>query len=153
MLLLRSTPILRHMPGEQRPPLAHAGGDPALLRRDVALHRVAQTRRWLITGAAGLAAGLAALAASAAPGRSQTAKPQSPATGRTRVVPSAASATQLPPLASPSELGLQPPGQAPASVAPDVTPAPAQQASPAQAAPAQQQASPAPSGAAVSGGS
>jgi hypothetical protein len=141
------------MPGDQRPAFSQRDRDPALLRRDVALHRVAQTRRWLITGAAGLAAGLAALAASATPGRSQTSKGQSPAAGRTLVGPSVTSTTQLPPLASPSELGLQPPGQAPASVAPNVTPAPAQPASPAQAAPAPQPASPAPSGAAVSGGS
>ena len=150
MLLLRSTPILRPCPATNAQPFPKAtetrtaaarrcaaqGGPDATL----ADHRRGRPGRG--TRGAGSLSDSGALPDS---------KGQSPAAGRTRVGPSVTSTTQLPPLASPSELGLQPPGQAPASVAP--TPAPAQPASPAQAAPAPQPASPAPSGAAVSGGS
>ncbi len=143
---------------------AHARGPSlAQLERDAALSRVSRARRWVFAGAAALTAGFAALVASVAPGRTLhhatatggAATPTVPAArGKTL---SASASPQLPPLASPGELGLQSPGQAPQSApsqqqsqsAPDPSQAAAQTAAsqpePAPAAPA-----PVP---AVSGGS
>jgi hypothetical protein len=110
----------------------------AQLERDAALGRVARTRRWVSAGAAALTAGFAALVSSVAPGRTLSARGsvRAPAT-RASVVAS----TQMPPLASPSSLGLQGPSQAPQT---DSTQAPANQA---QSAPA-----PSPTPQASSGG-
>jgi hypothetical protein len=113
----------------------------AQLERDAALVRVSRLRRWTIGGAAALTAGIAAFVSAIAPGHSLGA-------GRVargeavppRTVTSSRSA-QLPPLASPSQLGLQGP-----SSNPQAAPAPSQQASPAPT----QQAAPAPAPAAAS---
>ena len=110
----------------------HSGQEPralARLRRDAVLHRLVWTRRWVAAGAAVLTAGFAALAQAATTGRSSSAGAKSragaPAPRSSR---SSAASVQLPPEASPSQLGLQPPSQAPQS-APSLVqsaPAPAQ---------------------------
>jgi hypothetical protein len=151
------------MIGDKRPGLGRR--DPALakLHRDAAISRVGNTRKLVAVGAAGLTAGLAWLAASAAPGRTIGTTGQARSSGVTPAPSSSSSSSvssqQLPPLASPGDLGLQSPGQAPSaptgqsqapadqSQAAPVTPDPSQ-AAPAQSAP--QAAAPAP---VVSGGS
>ncbi|MGA2925290.1 MAG: hypothetical protein ABSG43_04745, partial [Solirubrobacteraceae bacterium] len=103
----------------------------AALQRDAALARVGRTRRVLIGATAGLTAALAYFVSAVAPGRTLTSSHA--ATGE---VASAASATTsgtaaptgsaagarasttMPPLASPSQLGLQAPDQAPQAAAP-----------------------------------
>jgi hypothetical protein len=141
------------------------------LQRDAALIRVSRTRRALFVGAVALSAGLAAVVSAIAPGRSLGAKPtfRTAATGSKATTTASisgasanrSSAAQMPPLASPSELGLQAPDAAPqaapgqsggssgaGSTSQQTTPDPAQQAA-SQPAPA-----PAPaSGGVVSGGS
>jgi hypothetical protein len=120
--------------------------DPALaaLARDAALGRVSRTRRWMIVAAAGLTAGLAALASVLLPGKSLGAKSPSAVAVHTQGAAASRSSTpQLPAPADAAQLGLQGAGQAPQASTP-----PPQQAQPAPA--------PAPStggGAVVSGGS
>lgn len=124
----------------------------AQLQRDDALQRVGWTRRAVIGGAAALTAGISAFVSAIAPGHTLGAT-----TRASRVVSSAstrstraAATTRMPPLASPSQLGLVA-GAAPQSqAAPDQSQAqnsapPVQQAAP----PVQQAAPPV----AVSGGS
>ncbi|MFZ0381411.1 MAG: hypothetical protein WAL38_26535, partial [Solirubrobacteraceae bacterium] len=65
----------------------------AALARDAALERVRRTRRWVIVGAAGLTAGIAALVASVAPGRTLTAKSSSVGSGASTVASTAGSGT------------------------------------------------------------
>ena len=116
----------------------------AQLERDAALYRVSRLRRWAIGGAAALTAGFAALVWAIAPGHSLGA---ARSTGG-HTVPDASHGhrtTQLPPLASPSQLGLQGPSSGPQSA-----PAPTQQAPPA---PTQQAAPPPAQSGATSGGS
>lgn len=97
------------------------------------LARVARTRRAAIIGAGALTAAFAAVVAIIAPGRSSAqATPASKTAAAT-----AQTGARMPPLASPSQLGLGPPGSAPQAPAP---------------APTQTQAAPAPA-APVSGGS
>src|SRR5437764_3897342 len=115
---------------------ARRSTSPAQLGRAAALHRIGRTRRWAIIGAAGATAGIAAVVSSVAPGK--TLKPRS----ATRSVAGARSrprsgSLRMPPLATPGELGLQGPSQAP-------QPAPA----PSQSTPDQSQAAPDPSQAA-----
>jgi hypothetical protein len=125
----------------------------AALARDEALGRVSRTRRWMIVAAAGLTAGLAALASALLPGKSLGAKSASTVAASTHVAPASPTGTpQLPAPASPGQLGLQGSGQAPQAATPSPQaapqPAPVQQAAP--------QPAPAPStggGAVVSGGS
>lgn len=133
----------------------------AVLERDAALARVGRTRRWVIGGTAALTAGAAALVSAIAPGRSLGAKPASVKTSAAPVTTANTAAPQLPPLASPSSLGLAAPSAAPGS-APQSDPSPSQpqqQSAPApQSSPAPQDqaaSAPAPSsgGAVVSGGS
>jgi hypothetical protein len=119
-------------------------------QRDAAISRVGRTRKWLIIGAAGVSAALAALASALTPGRSAAAKvPASTLAANSRAPSGSAADQPLPPEASPGSLGLQSPDQAPQSaptqdpsqvspdqsqVAPDPTQvAPAQQAAPAPA--------------------
>ncbi len=88
----------------------------AALARDAALARVRRTRRWVIVGAAGLTAGIAALVASVAPGRTLTAKSSSSGAGTSTVVSTGRAGSVIPSLPAPasaSELGLQGPDQAP----------------------------------------
>ncbi len=93
----------------------------AALARDAALARVGRTRRWVIVGAAALTAGFAALVSAAAPGRSLASKPAT----RTEVSTGSSSAVpQLPPVASPSTLGLQGPTQPPKAVPSPSSPTP-----------------------------
>jgi hypothetical protein len=107
------------------------------MERDAALDRLGRARRWIIVAAAALTAGFAALVSAVAPGRS-LGHTRTPAAPRQ----TAAAAAVMPPVASPSELGLQGPNEAPAPA--QSTPAP-------QAAPQPQPVpQPAP---AVSGGS
>ncbi len=84
----------------------------ARLQRDAALMRVGRMRRLLIGGVAGLTAALAYFVSAIAPGRTL------PSSKRAAAVPSSnvttASAT-MPQLASPAQLGLQSPNQAPQS--------------------------------------
>lgn len=118
----------------------------AQLERDAALGRVGRARRWVFAGVAALTAAFAALVSAVAPGR--TLSTRTHGVGATTTRPLVVGSTQMPPLASPSALGLQGPGQAPES---DPSQAPAGQS---QAAPTQ---APAPQvsggGGAVSGGS
>jgi hypothetical protein len=114
-------------------------------QRDAALERLRSTRRWLIVAAAALTAAFAALVSAVAPGKTLAAKRVSGL--------SAGSSGRLPPLASPSSLGLggggsdqppQPPATAPSAPEPSAP------------APAPPSAGPAPSGGGggvVSGGS
>ena len=111
----------------------------AQLERDAALERVGRARRGLIIGAAALTAAIAALVSAIAPGH--TLGQARILTGAQTSAAAAATVTQMPPLASPSQLGLQGPSQAPQSAPSQATP------NPAAAAPAP---APAP---AVSGGS
>lgn len=87
----------------------------AQLERDAALKRISRTRRWVLIGAAALTAGFAFLVSALAPGRSLGAKSQR--IGAAAVPRSSAAARStapaMPPLATPTELGLQGPGQAP----------------------------------------
>lgn len=83
----------------------------AALARDAALARIGRTRRWLIVGAAGLTAGVAAFVSATAHGRTLH---KGGATGVP--VPSVSTssvAPQMPPLANPSSLGLQGPVEDP----------------------------------------
>jgi flagellar protein FliO/FliZ len=134
------------MIGDERP--SSARPDPALatLHRDAALSRVSNTRKLVAAGAAALTAGLAWLAATATPGRTLGTTGQSRSAGVTPAPNSGSSSASqsLPPLASPSDLGLQGPGSAP-SAASAPSPAPADQS---QVAPDQSQVAPAPSQAA-----
>ncbi len=126
----------------------------AQLERDAALNRVGHVRRWTIIGAAALTAAFAALVSAVAPGRTLRSRTYARGlvTSGARARPASVS-TQMPPLASPSELGLNAPGEAPQAPAPvQATPDPSQAA----AAPAQAVPTPDPSaggGAVVSGGS
>lgn len=135
MPFLACSPILAGMsgqPGTGSQDRAYARG-----QRDAAISRVGRTRRWLIIGAAGLSAALAALASALTPGRSVAAKTPARTVAATSPAPSGSAANQpLPPEASPSSLGLQSPSQAPQS-------APAQ--APSQVSPDPSQVSPDPS--------
>lgn len=111
-------------------------------RRDAALRRGLRARNGIAVGAAGLTAGVAALVAGQAPGRSfkvgaATSSPSS-STRPASAGRSSPRALRLPPLASPGSLGLRGPKQAPAPQS-----APAAQSSP----------TPAPAPPVVSGGS
>ena len=101
----------------------------AQVERDAALDRVARTRRWMIAGAAALTAAFAALVSVVAPGRTSTARAHGNRTADSRTSTPASSA-QMPPLASPSQLGLQGPDQPPeaASVPPQAPSNPSQTA-------------------------
>jgi hypothetical protein len=118
----------------------------ARLRRDQALRRVGHMRRWVIGSSAALTAGFAVFVAEIAHGRSSTATPRSSAaTPR----PASQSEPALPAVASPGDLGLQSPGQAP-----QPAPSTAQPSSPApQSSPAPSDSSGGGGGPAVSGGS
>lgn len=124
--------------------------DPALAR-DAALRRIRLTRGWMIAAAAGLTAGLAALASALLPGKSLGAHRAGATVARsiTAARPNATPALPLP--AGADQLGVGSGGGSAQSVSPPAsTPQPAApQPAPAQAAPA-----PAPSGGGVvSGGS
>lgn len=150
----------------------------AQLERDAALDRVGRTRRWVIIATAALTAAFAAVVSAVAPGRTLAAHRQPgtatvAATAARTPAPNVTSG-RMPPLASPSSLGLQGPSQAP-QPAPEQAPAPAppqpspdpsqsasapdpSQSTPAQPGPAQSQPVPQPAPVAapapvVSGGS
>jgi hypothetical protein len=123
----------------------------AQLERDAALERVSRTRRWVIAGAAALTAAFAALVSAIAPGRTLGAGAQAQTLEGTRASARAVTATQMPPLASPADLGLQGPSQAPQAAS-----SPSQQAAPGptqQVTPSTSQPVPAAPPAPVSGGS
>ena len=134
--------------------------------RDAALERVRRTRRWIVVGAAGLTAGIAALVASVAPGRTLTAKSSSVGSGASTVASTSGAGSVVPSLPAPasaSELGLQGPDQAPSPAPSQSDPQPSQPHSDPQPTqpqsapqPAQPQSAPQPSGGGggvVSGGS
>lgn len=129
------------MIGDERPSPGRA--DPALatLHRDAALSRVSHTRKLVYAGAAALTGGIAWLAATAAPGRTLGTSTQARSTGVTSAQSSGSSSAgqTLPPLASPSELGLQGPGSAPSAP----SQAPADQSQQSQVSPDQSQVAPA----------
>ena len=118
----------------------------AVLNRDAALGRISYARRWLIAGAAGLTAGLAAFASATAHGR--TLKKGTVVPESARNVGSSSTAVQMPPLASPTSLGLQGPVE-------DPQPSSSGSGQSQSSAPSQSQAAPPSpsSSAAVSGGS
>ncbi len=106
----------------------------AQLHRDAALMRIVRTRRFVIAASAALTAGFAAVVSSVAPGHTLR-KSDRPLTTASTSNPVAAS-TQMPPLASPGDLGLQGTTSVPQSsqISPSqaapVTPDPTQQVSP-----------------------
>ena len=111
----------------------------AQLERDAALTRVSRTRRWILAAAAALTAVIAAFVSAIAPGRSLGAKSRvgSVSTASSAgAAPSTSSGKQMPPLASPGDLGLQGPSETPQSApsqsqaAPAPAPAPAPQQAP-----------------------
>jgi hypothetical protein len=117
----------------------------AQLHRDAAIGRVGRAKRWMFAGAAGLTAAFAALFSAVAPGRTLSAKgEQAVAPSSTRVSSASSSSNQMPPLASPSSLGLQGPDNVPSSD-------PSQQSAPSD--PSSSQAAPPAPAPAVSGGS
>jgi hypothetical protein len=83
----------------------------AALHRDAALARIGRARRWLIAGAAGLTGGLAAFVSATAHGHTLRKGAVSPAS--TRSTGPSTNPARMPPLASPSSLGLQGPDQNP----------------------------------------
>jgi uncharacterized membrane protein YgcG len=108
------------MKAEPRPDLNRRSRSLAQLERDRALERISRTRRWLLAGAAALTAGFAALVSAIAPGKSYGARRSTPFTpARARGHAGTRTAAALPPLASPSSLGLQGPGQPPAPASSD----------------------------------
>ncbi|MGO9908121.1 MAG: hypothetical protein ACLPY3_20750 [Solirubrobacteraceae bacterium] len=136
----------------------------AALARDAALARVRRTRRRVIVGAAGLTAGIAALVASVAPGRTLSAKSSSARAGTSTVASTGGAGSVVPSMPAPasaSELGLQGPNQAPSPAPQQTQPSPSQsdpQPSQPQSdpQPTQPQSAPQPSGGGggvVSGGS
>ncbi len=89
--------------------------------RDQALRRVARVRGMTIVGAGALTAAFAGLVSAVAPGRTLGARTKVATVTRTAGPASrrsSAVALRMPPLASASQLGLQPPGAAPQSAAP-----------------------------------
>jgi hypothetical protein len=130
------------------------------LERDTALGRIGRVRRWFYLGAAALTAGFAALTSAVAHGHTVSARRAPNAAGKRSPKRAVAAVPPMPALATPGELGLQPPEQAPqpapgpsqSSPGPSqAAPSPPPQAAPAPApAPAPQ---PSGGGAAVSGGS
>jgi hypothetical protein len=142
----------------------------AALERDAALARTSRVRRWAIAATAALTAGFAALVSVVAPGKSLGAKRTAASAARAHPAgpAPAPSPKAMPPLASPSQLGLQAGDQAPqadpAQSSPPLaqsSPAPAQSSPPSQASQPPVQSAPAPaptdpnagSGPVVSGGS
>jgi hypothetical protein len=126
------------------------------LARDAALARIGRARVLMLVVAVVLTALLTALASALLPGKSwgaahrgRAATGGRPATPRVTPHNSAAVAPRMPPAASPAQLGLAGPSEAPQSVAP-----PPVQSSPPASAPAQPApAAPSGGGAVVSGGS
>jgi hypothetical protein len=114
--------------------------------RDAAFRRIVRVRGASVIGAGALTAVVAGVVSAVAPGHTLGAKARTPVAqaGPTQPAASSAASNKLPPLAQPSQLGLQGPGSAPQSA-----PAPSQPAAPA----ASQPSAPAPSGPVVSGGS
>ena len=110
----------------------------ALRQREAALRRLGRVRGWTIVGAGALTAAIAAAVSAAVPGRTIGAKSNRAVV--TKVSTTHSVGLTMPPLATPSQLGLQGPPSAP-------TPAPQPQAAP------QPQTTPQPAPAAVSGGS
>jgi hypothetical protein len=114
-----------------------AGGRVDPRARDAALERLRRTRRWALGAAAALTAGFAALVSAVAPGRTLAHNSAGDATSSQSSGASGAStSSQLPPLATPSQLGLSGPDQPPqpsttTSPAPTPDPSPAPTASPA----------------------
>jgi hypothetical protein len=104
--------------------------------RDATLGRVSHVRRMTILGAGGLTVALAAFVSAAAPGRTLGAKvPVGSGTVTARRTTAPTASRTLPPLASPSQLGLQSPDGAPqaapsAAAQPQAAPAPAPQPAP-----------------------
>ena len=128
--------------------------DPAETR-DAALRRIRLTRGWMIAAAAGLTAGLAALASALLPGKSLGAKTGGAAVVRTTATPRPGGTPALPSPAGASQLGVGSGGGSSESVTP-----PTSAPQPATPQPAPQQAAPAPApqpapsgGGVVSGGS
>jgi hypothetical protein len=123
----------------------------AALSRDAALTRIGRTRRWVIVGAAGVTAGVAAFVSATAHGR--TLKKGTAARVPVRTAAPSSTSVQMPPLANPSSLGLQGPvtdpqpssGGSSGSSQSQSNSSPSQSQAPAPA--------PSPSSSAVSGGS
>jgi hypothetical protein len=107
----------------------------AQLERDAALSRMSRARRWAIAAAAALTAGVTALVAAIAPGRSlghsASSQPQAAGAGSRSASVGAGAQGQLPPLASAKQLGLGDSSQSPGLAAPPQPPAPSQPATPA----------------------
>jgi hypothetical protein len=83
----------------------------AALHRDAALARIVRARRWVIAGAAGLTGALAAFVSATAHGHTLHKGAFVRAPARATGAPS--TSVQMPPLASPSSLGLQGPVEDP----------------------------------------
>lgn len=102
--------------------------------RAAAFARIARVRGASVVGAGALTAALAALVSAIAPGHTLGAKLRPRIVASTRSAPTgrpgAAASTALPPLASPSQLGLSAPGSAPSAPVPTQPSASTQQAAP-----------------------
>lgn len=96
----------------------------AALKRDVAIARARRTRLWMIAGAAALTAAITWLVSEQTFGATHK-QPASKASAATRLVE-----PQMPPLASPSVLGLQGPARAPQPAPASTPPAQAPPAAP-----------------------
>jgi hypothetical protein len=151
----RSAPRGPEQPSSRRP-----GKSLAQLERDAAFNRIGRARKMLIVAAAAGTALVAAVVSAVAPGRSLGARSRVTGAAARTAAPSTG-ASQMPPLASASQLGLQGPSQAPQS---DQSQPPSDSSSSAAAqpsapqssapqAPASQAAAPSSAPAPVSGGS
>jgi len=143
-----------HMVRAERQEPARRARAAAQQNRDAALRRIGRARVWLIAAAGALTAAIAGLVSAVAPGKTLGAKRGIPAIPVASTGGSAASSTALPPLATPAQLGLQGPGEAPqAAPTPQIDPsqvAPPAQPDPTQVAPSAGYSG---GGAVVSGGS
>jgi hypothetical protein len=107
----------------------------AQLQRDAVLKRLRWARAWMIAGAAALTAGFAALVSAILPGKTLAARAEPKSAVGALAAARGGAVQRMPPLASPSTLGLQGPAQPPQS-------SPAQPPQPSQSSPAQPSQSP-----------
>ena len=122
-------------------------------QREAAFARIGRVRGWTIVGAGALTAAAAAAVSAAVPGHTLGAKTANPAVAKVSSGRAAVS-LRMPPLATPSQLGLRGPAGAPTAPSqPQAAPQPQPQAAPQPQPQAAPQPQPQPAPAAVSGGS
>ena len=95
------------MPGDPgRPVRMQHRKSEAQLHRDAALRRITRTRGWVIAASAALTAGVAAYVSASAPGRTLGAKMKGDTFVSTGSTHRRTTTQRMPPLATPSQLGL-----------------------------------------------